>query len=446
MLLIGLPLLIGTGCRKQEEVIFKQAPAIAHRQPLNSEGKPASYLIQSWFELMMKLIIETPGHTPPIAARSFGYAGVTVYESLVGEMPLYHSLAGQLNGLTSLPLRQYGNSYSAILTANTALARIIKNLFQNASRDNLIRIDSLETANNHLHTGQFSEEILERSRNFGYAVADAVFNWSLTGGGHQAFLNNFPSGYLAPTGIDKWIPTFPTYQNAMLPYWGNNRPMVPANNAGPIDPPPPPAFSTSAASAFYKAAYEVYTTGLHHSAEEKTIALYWADGSGTFTPPGHNIAIALQMIRNHHLNLYDAATMMAKVGIAENDAGIVCWRAKFNYNLIRPITFIRSYIDPSWTPLIVTPPFPSYTSGHSSFSGAAAAILTNEIGDHVFFIDSSKIAYGFLPRSFNSFRDAAQEAAVSRLYGGIHYAFDNENGFKCGELIALNVEHLHWQN
>jgi membrane-associated phospholipid phosphatase len=230
----------------------------------------------------------------------------------------------------------------------------------------------------------------------------------------------------------------------MLPYWGNNRPMVAANSTGPIDPPPPPTFSQSPASSFYKAANEVYTTGLHLSVQEKTIALYWADGGGTFTPAGHNIAITVQMIRNHHLNLYEAATLLAKVGIAENDAGIVCWRAKFNLNLLRPITFIRSYIDPSWVPLIATPPFPSYTSGHSTFSGAAAAILTNEIGNQVFFRDSSKMTYGFLPRSFNSFKEAAQEAAVSRLYGGIHYAFDNENGLKCGELVALNVEHLNW--
>src|SRR5207249_3737923 len=177
------------------------------------------------------------------------------------------------------------------------------------------------------------------------------------------------------------------FQHAMLPYWGNNRPMVSANNSGPIDPPPPPVFSTSPGSAFYLAAYEVYNTRVQLSAVEKTIALYWADGGGTFTPPGHNLAITLQIIRNRHLNLYEAATLLAKVGIAENDAAIVCWRAKFKMNLLRPVTFIHSYIDPSWTPLIATPPFPTYTSGHSTFSGAAATILTAEIGDQISFID-----------------------------------------------------------
>ncbi len=444
MLLIGLSILIDTGCRKQEETISTQNPAVAHRAVQNSEGKPDSYVVQSWYNLMMKLIVETPGHTPPIAARSFAYTGVTLYEALVGEMPNHYSLVGQLNGLSTIPQRVYGNSYLAPVTANAALARIIKDLFQNASAVNLSRIDSLESANVNLYVGHISEKIINRSRDYGRAVADAVFNWSLTDGGDQAYLHNFPPDYLPPIGDSKWVPTPPLYQNAMLPYWGNNRPMVSANNSGPIDPPTPPVFSISPGSGFYVAAYEVYSTSLQLSAEEKKIALYWADGGGTFTPPGHNIAITLQMIRNHNLNLYEAAILLAKVGIAENDAGIVCWRAKYSVNLLRPITFIRSYINSSWAALITTPPFPSYTSGHSTFSGACAAILTAEIGDQISFTDSSKITYGFAPRSFKNFNEAAQEAAISRLYAGIHYTFDNVNGFNCGQLVAMNVERLNW--
>jgi len=188
----------------------------------------------------------------------------------------------------------------------------------------------------------------------------------------------------------------------------------------------------------------VYNTGSHLSGEQNLIALYWADGGGTSTPPGHNLAITLQMIRNYHLNLIEAAILLAKIGIAENDAAVVCWRAKFKTNLLRPVTFIQAYIDAAWMPLIPTPPFPTYTSGHSTFSGAAAAILTAEIGDQISFTDSTKIAYGFSPRSFNSFIEAAQEAAISRLYGGIHYRFDNDEGYKCGQLVAMNVEHLNW--
>jgi membrane-associated phospholipid phosphatase len=180
------------------------------------------------------------------------------------------------------------------------------------------------------------------------------------------------------------------------------------------------------------------------SSEQQAIASYWNDGGGSFTPPGHNIAIALQIVRNMNLDLASAAILLAKEGIAENDAGIVCWRAKFGFNLLRPITYIRNYINPTWSTFITTPPFPSYSSGHSTFSGAAAKILTLEFGENFSFTDSTKIPYGFSTRSFTSFQAAAQEAAMSRLYGGIHYRFDNENGFHCGELVALNVENLNW--
>ena len=442
---VGLLIFIAIGCRKPNEDILSPAQQLASQNSNEKNNeKFDSYIAQSWYSLLLTLVIETPGHTPPIAARSFGYTGVVLYESLVGEMKNNHSLVGQLNGLTMMPKHQYGNSYLAPITANAALARIIKDLFKNASTANLGKIDALESANDNLYAGHSSDVILNRSREYGRAVADAVFNWSLTDGGNQAYLNNFPASYIPPVGNDKWIPTPPAYLSAMLPYWGNNQTMIPDNRPGPVDPPSPPLFSTLPGSPFYNAALEVYNVTTNLTSEQNAIAMYYNDGGGSFTPPGHNIALALQIIRNRNLNLEQAAMVLAKVGIAENDAGIVCWRAKYLYNLLRPLTFIRSYIAPFWNPLIVTPPFPTYTSGHATFSGASAAILTAEFGDHVSFTDSTKIAYGFSPRSYANFLEAAQEAAMSRLYGGIHYRFDNDNGFTCGLRIAANVENIKW--
>ncbi len=442
----SLLILVATGCRKEEELIPQQDPALVQEGMFkrNDAGRFDSYIAQSWYSLALKLVEETPGHTPPIAARSFGYMGITLYETLVGEMDHRHSLAGQLNGLHAMPHRRYGNPYKPAISANAALAKITRSLFPNASAANMNNIDALESANEKLFAQHMNDEIMKRSADYGRAVAEAVFNWSLTDGGHEAFLNNFPSDYTPPVGIDKWIPTPPGYQSAMLPYWGNNRPMVTADKIGAVDPPTPPEFSTAPGSAFRDAADEVYETSLHLTPEQNTIALYWADGGNTFTPPGHNIAITLQMIRNRNLNLYEAAVLLAKVGIALNDGGIVCWRAKYKSNLVRPLSYIQKYIDPAWTSFIGTPPFPTYTSGHSTFSGATAGILTADIGSHVSFTDSSKMSYGFAPRSFSSFNAAAQEAAISRLYGGIHYSFDNNNGFTCGQLVARNVERLKW--
>ena len=445
ILFFTLVIFLASGCGKADQIIpHPDTVRTSKAESPHGTRIADSHIAQSWYNLMMKLISETPGHAPPIAARSFGYTGVAIYESLVAEMPRHHSLVGQLNGLASIPQRMYGNSYVSTITANATLGRIIKNLFQNASPANLNRIDSLHAANEKLYTGEFSEKIINRSRAYGHAVADAVFEWSLSDGGHEAYLNLFPSNYIASGGVNKWVPTPALYQNAMLPYWGDNRPMLTSNGPGEIDPDAPPVFSMSPASDFYASAYEVYNTSRHLSTSQTTIALYWADGGGTFTPAGHNLAITLQMIRNRNLNLLEAAILLAKVGIAENDAGIVCWRSKFKTNLLRPVTYIRTYIEPSWLPLISTPPFPSYTSGHSTFTSAAAAILNVKFGDQTPFTDSSKIAHGFSPRSFKNFNEAAQEAAISRLYGGIHYAFDNVNGFVCGQKIAINVEHLRW--
>jgi membrane-associated phospholipid phosphatase len=444
VLILSVIILIATGCQKQEESP-KIYPLPYEKKGGKDAGKTDSYIAQSWYNLALSLVTQTPGHTPPIAARSFGYMGITLYESLVGEVYHKHSLVGQLNGLNSIPERKYGKSYESTATANASLARIVRALFSNASALNMSKIDSLESDNEKFHVKKISQEILERSRDYGRAVADAVFSWAATDGGDQAFLNNFPTAFIPPTGMDNWIPTPPAFQALpMLPYWGNNRVMVPTDDAGPIDPPVPPAFSVTPGSVFSDAAYEVYNTVLHLTTEQHTIALYWADAANTFTPPGHNMAITLQIIRNNDYDLFEAAVLLAKVGIAMNDGGIVCWRAKYMYNLIRPVSYIQKYIDPTWNTLIATPPFPTYTSGHSTFSGAVAGILTADVGGQTPFTDSSKVSYGFSPRSFSNFNAYAQEAAVSRLYGGIHYRFDNENGFACGQLIAANVEQLKW--
>jgi hypothetical protein len=205
-----------------------------------------------------------------------------------------------------------------------------------------------------------------------------------------------------------------------------------------------PAYSTDTSSAMYHEAYNVYNTVNNLTQAQKNIASYWADGGGSFTPPGHLISIVVQLIRNRNLNLRDASILLAKAGIGLYDASVVCWKAKFAVNLLRPISYIRNNIDPNWNSFISTPPFPSYTSGHASFSSVTASILSRKFGTHVAFTDSTKVPYGFAARSFTSFDQAAQEAALSRLYGGIHYQMDNDNGYNCGAMIENNVRQLHF--
>ena len=429
-------------CRKEADFIDNPVATASRNY---NQGNNNTDIVQSWYALALQLVKETPGHSPAVTARSLGYMGITLYQTVLpGESGAQHSLVGQLNGLTALPAKLRGEQYAESITVNAAMAKIIKSLFGNAAASNLSRIDSLEAAVKQAYSGNLSPAVVTVSANYGRSVADAVFAWSMTDGGHQAYLNNFPASYVAPVGPGLWVSTSPAFPLPMLPYWGSNRTFVAANGAGPIDPPAPPVYSTSTSSAFYTEAMVVYNTVNNLSPAQKEIATYWADGGSSITPPGHNIAIVLQLIRNKNVNLLQAATLLAKTGIGLNDAAIVCWRSKFKINLLRPVSYIRDNISPLWSTFIPTPPFPSYTSGHASFSGVTASLLTDKFGDHFSFTDSTKMAYGFAPRQFNSFDEAAEEAAISRLYGGIHYRFDNANGVTCGRLIGANVTALSW--
>jgi hypothetical protein len=216
-------------------------------------------------------------------------------------------------------------------------------------------------------------------------------------------------------------------------------------------PPAPPLYSEAPTSEFFRDAQEVYDTGTTLTPEQQTIAQYWADGPGmTGTPAGHWIAIVGQVVTAHRLSLMAAAEAYARVGIAIADAFIASWHTKYVYNLVRPVTYIRDVIDPAWAPFLVTPPFPEYTSGHSVQSGAAATVLTDLFGE-VAFTDTTHADHGLepalAPRTFPSFQAAAAEAAISRLYGGIHFRPAIERGLEQGACVGQKVlEQVHfWQ-
>ena len=195
-------------------------------------------------------------------------------------------------------------------------------------------------------------------------------------------------------------------------------------------------------SEFYNNAYEVYSTGINLTPEQTNIAEYWADGVGTITPGGHSISMLTDILDVEDIDLETASIAYAKLGIALSDAFLACWKTKYIYNLCRPVTYIRQLIDTAWLPLIATPPFPEYPSGHSSQSGAMSEILTDVFGTSYTFIDSTHgSSYGG-PRSFDSFEEAAQEAAISRLYGGIRFPFGNLAGLELGRIVGENVNDL----
>lgn len=255
--------------------------------------------------------------------------------------------------------------------------------------------------------------------------------------------------YNPTPGPGVWVPTPPNYAPPIDPQWGLVTPFA-LTSGGQFQPPPAPAID----SPEYAAAYnEVEAIGGVNSttrtADQTAIAAFWSDQTGqTFDPPGHWNQIAEIVATARNTNLENSARTFALLNIALADAGIASWNVKYTDNTWRPVTAIRAgdagvnplvTADPAWTPLWPTPPFPSYVSGHSTFSASAAAVLDSIYGTNVAFTDPGDPTLNLTPRHYTSFDQAAQEAGMSRVYGGIHFSFDNTAGLALGSQIGNYV-------
>lgn len=401
----------------------------------------------AWSDLLLELVRLSPGFTPPVAARAMGYLGVTLWEAVAPGTPGAQSLHGQLNAMPALPQPEPGAAYDWRLVANSAAAGMLRRLFADAGAPQRMAIDGLETSLRIRHAAGLPGAVVRRSIAHGRLVGAAIFAWARTDGGHEGYMFNFPVQYEPPAGPGLWTPTPPAYQRAMQPYWGENRPFLLADGSE-CQPAPPPAYDTAPDSAMYADALAVYDTVRDLTPEQREIALFWADDPVlTATPPGHSWALATQVLRDEQATLARAAETYARLGIAVSDAFVACWHVKFVYNRIRPITYIQQVIDPAWnTPVLVdpviTPPFPEYPSGHSAEAAAAAEVLSGLFGDRYSLLDRTQARLGFAPRFFPSFRAAAEEAAVSRLYGGIHFPTGNAAGLAQGVCVGQRVAAL----
>jgi PAP2 superfamily/Secretion system C-terminal sorting domain len=394
-----------------------------------------------YYELSLKLIKETPGFTPPVASRALGYTGLCLYESVVHGMPNFQSLVGDLPDFNAMPQPENA-PYSWSVVANNALAFLLDSLYDNKTLDNKVLLYAARTDLNTALQAQLPADVFARSVQFGEAVGLSIFEYSKTESGYRGQYKNFPASYVPPSGNEFWAPL--PNQVALQPYWGNNRAFMPENVTAGTLPPAPPSFSDDPSSVFYAYANQVYTTGQNLTQDQKDIASFWADGGGTFTPPGHSISMLRQILRQENWDLGHSAQAYAKLGLSLSDAFLACWKTKYIYNLCRPVTYIRANIDPNWSSFIGTPPFPEYPSGHSSQSGAWSVIMNHLFGDNYAFNDSTYAATLGV-RAFTDFESCAEETAVSRLYGGIHYDFGNQNGSYLGQTIGENIINLFQQ-
>lgn len=373
---------------------------------------------------------------PPKASRIYAYSFVTMYESVVNGMPNYRSLSGQLNEMPTMPsagMTVY--DWPSVIAGSMPV--VIK-----AVMDTVFPITS--TAITNLTNSQIAERrtlvdsaIVNRSIAYGDSIAAAIIAWK----NNDQYIQTRTMVYTIPprTGHpSNWAPTDPGHLIPLEPFWGLLRPFAMATGSS-CEVAENVPFDTLPGSAFYNMAMEVKTTKENLTLEQQDIALYWQDKLRTGTPAGHWVSIMTQMVGKFNMKLDKAVEMYALGTISMADAFISCWCSKFKpyFNLLRPLTYIKDYIhDPNWSPFLVTPPFPEFTSGHSTQSSSVAYVLTTLLGDNVAFTDTTVNSNGFNPRSFSSFNAARDEAVISRLYGGIHFRQGNERGRDQGILVG----------
>ncbi|HEY0744319.1 MAG TPA: vanadium-dependent haloperoxidase [Chryseosolibacter sp.] len=386
--------------------------------------------------------------SPPVATRIYAYVSVAAYETARHMDPALQTLGGQLNGLADVPQPDPNLEYCfplAAVEATLKTARVF--LFSEDKLDAFYE----QTMNSYREAG-IPDEVLERSLEYGQKVSQHIVAWSSKDNYKQT--RSFPK-YSIDNNPATWKPTPPAYMDAVEPHWSKIRTFA-IDSASQFKCAPPPAFSTDPKSEFYKFAYQVYETGKNLSDEQRAIASFWDCNPFVMNVKGH-VMFATKKISpgGHWMNIVHVASVKAKadfaksaeayvhVAIALADAFIACWDEKYRSLLIRPESYINQYIDEDWVPLLQTPPFPEYVSGHSTISGAASTALTHIYGDNFSFTDSTEVEFGLGVRQFPSFAAAAEEAAISRLYGGIHYLPANQVGLSMGKSIgAYLVENL----
>jgi hypothetical protein len=413
-----------------------------------AERRHALQVAFRWNKCLLELDRFSEGYSPPVSARMFAYSGMAVWESALPGLPEAISCTAHFPEL-QLPPWDAGETFVLPAAIDAAYATVARHFFPHTTlmmKENCARLSA-----------DIHEELLASyppaavlaSRQYGEAVAEAVYRWSATDSvGHQAYLFNFDRNYQAPEGEGLWYPSEAEPMPPLLPYWGAVRTF--AAHTGETAVQGPIAFSEAPNSAFFAQAVEVYSISMPLKEENRWIAEFWSDDfhGVTFSTSARWISISTQAIEKAQPGVATALETWLKVGLALNDAAANAWRFKYGFNLERPETYIRRNINPAWKPLHHNPSFPGYPSGHACFGAAAANVLTQTLGDNFALTDRShqgRKEFNGKPRSFDSFAEMAEENALSRLLMGVHFRMDCEEGLRIGYLIGRKVGAIQLQ-
>lgn len=385
--------------------------------------------------------------SPPVASRIYAYANLAGYEALIPFDPNYESLHGKLKRYQAGPQPEAGQEYCFPLVSARAFLTVARALTFSVEFYDEFEKPFYEQ----YKKDGVPDEVYERSMAYGESVAKHVLDYAAKDNYKQT--RGFKHTVTNADGT--WVPTPPAYMDAAEPQWNKIRCWA-MDTCSQFMPPRPHPYNLTKGNPYERELQEVYEIGKRMDKQQQDIAYFWDDNafvmnvaghvsyaSKKMTPGGHWLAIAQTVARQKKMKLMPTVEAYALTSFALTDGFISCWDEKYRSNTVRPETVINKSIDPQWTPFLQTPPFPEYPSGHSVISTAAATVLTNLMGDNIAFTDSTEFKYGHGVRSFNSFWEAANQASVSRLYGGIHYrsavTSGQVEGQKVGEWVLQKI-------
>jgi hypothetical protein len=401
------------------------------------EAKEIQNVIQRMTDIMVHDITN-----PPLAARFFSYACLSGYEIVAQNDTAFRSMKGRLNDYPSIEKPAISGGYSYPLAAILAMLETAKKMQPSGKLLDDFEVKYLDSCKK---IG-FSKQIIDNSQKYAQDISQQILKYAKADKYNR--ISNFPR-YTPRNKEGSWFPTPPGYMAPVEPYFNTIRPFT-LDSAGQFKPVSPIAFSLDKKSEFYRLMQAVYDEKLPQ--EHQEIAAFWDCNPFALQDNGH-LLVGMKKISPgaHWMGIAGIACEKEKIGFNKTlqihtvlamglmDGFLCCWDEKYRSNRIRPESAIRKYIDPNWKPFLQTPPFPEYLSGHSTISATAAVILSHFFGENYSYNDTVEERFGLKSRSFKSFKQAAEEAGISRFYGGIHFMDAITNGQKQGELIGSHV-------
>ncbi len=385
------------------------------------------------------------GANPPAAARFYSYSMLAAYTTVLMAEGTLPDITGRFKEDPQFRFIKRPKAFNESFCPLYAMLEVGKRIMPSGK---MLEEDQRKLIEEFTTGDRMTDRQIAQNVKFAVEIADQVMNYAKTDG--YGKLSTF-TGYTPLKGEEYWYPTPPVFMGAVEPNWETIRTFF-LESAEQFSPPSPAPYSRDTTSSFFRQTMEVYEAGVNLTEDQRLIASFWdcnpfavkfsghmAIGLKKISPGGHWMGIAGISAEKAGLSLDSAIFIKTVLAMTLHDAFISCWQEKFKSNRVRPETVINRLIDPEWRPLLQTPPFPEYTSGHSVVSASAAVVLTHFFGDNFSFVDDTEVYFGLPERSFNSFFEASEEAAISRLYGGIHYRDACELGVIQGKKVGTHV-------